>query len=155
MALFETCFLFIEKYALEDIQFFQLPIFDAPFFFLSDLVKWIRQSTSSKQIVMLVKIKKLPNSNQHLLKLPSQGSEPQYFILKFVVCFLIWSPKSIKETDKIYLDCVKMASSMRFESGDKKKQLKKKKKSGWFKETFLVQSDFLSFTHHVGETPPS
>ena len=32
---------------------------------------------------------------------------------------------------------------------------KKKKKSGWFKETFLAQSDFLSFTRRVGETPPS
>ena len=30
-----------------------------------------------------------------------------------------------------------------------------KKKLGWFKETFLVQSDFLSFICHVGETPPS
>ena len=114
-------FLFVEKYALEDIRFFQPPRFDTPFFSLSDLVKWIRQSTSSKQIAMLAKVKKLPNSDQHPLKLPSQGSEPQYFVLKFVVCFLIWSPESIKETDKIYSGCVKMASSMRFESGDKKK----------------------------------
>ena len=41
------------------------------------------------------------------------------------------------------------------EEREREKRRRKRKKSGWFKETFLAQSDFLSFTRRVGETPPS
>ena len=60
------------------------------------------------------------------------------------------SESMCEEKEKIRKDQMKFCKLCM--NGRVYNEAKKKKKSNWFKETFLTQFDFLSFTCHVDKT---